>query len=424
MDTVIQQPHKLRGTITPPGDKSISHRSAIFNALARGTSHISNYGTGADVQSTLKVLRALGARIKKTDGLINIVGGELKEPSNLLYTGNSGTTTRLMAGVLSGQKFLSIMSGDKSIRMRPMARIVDPLREMGASIEGRQGGRLCPLVFKQSNLHGIEYDMPIPSAQVKSALLLAALYADGPTIIHQPALSRDHTELMFRAMGINVSEHGLSLNIEPGQLNAIDVNVPADISSAAYWVVAAICHSNAKITIQNVGINPTRTGILDALEMMGASINIENKRLEGGELVGDIIAESSELNSAVIEGDLIPRLIDEIPILSLAACFAKGTTIIRDAEELRIKESDRIFAMQSELSRLGALVQETKDGLIITGGKLLKGSNHQTYSDHRIAMTMGIAGLLASGQTYVQDADAASISYPTFWEDLESLKVA
>lgn len=424
MDTAIQQPRKLRGVITPPGDKSISHRSAIFNAMAIGSARISNYGTGADLQSTLKVLRALGADIKKTDGFINIAGRNFKEPQNLLYTGNSGTTTRLMAGVLSAQNFLSVMSGDKSIRSRPMARIVDPLRKMGADIEGREDGKLCPLVFKKANLHGIEYDMPIPSAQVKSALLLAALNADSPTIIHQPAFSRDHTELMFRAMGITVAENGLTIKIEPGELNAIDVNVPADISSAAYWIVAAICHPDAEITVQNVGINPTRTGILDALEMMGASIDIKNTRLEGGELVADIIAKSSELNSAIIDGDIIPRLIDEIPILSLAACFAKGTTIIRDAAELRIKESDRIVAMQSELSRLGALIKETEDGLIITGGNYLEGAIHQTYSDHRIAMTMGIAGLLAAGKTIIENADTASVSYPTFWEDLESIKVA
>ncbi len=423
MNKTIVKPSKLRGFITPPGDKSISHRSAIFNAIADGTSHITNYGTGADLQSTLRVLRSLGVDIKKTGDFIRVVGGNFHEPSNVLNTGNSGTTTRLMAGVLAGQNFLSVMNGDKSIRSRPMARIVEPLRAMGANIEGREDGKLCPLIFKKSNLHGIKYDMPIASAQVKSALLLAALYADSPTVIHQPALSRDHTELMFRAMGASIFEDGLSIEIKPGRLKALDVKIPADISSAAYWMVAAICHNDAEVTIQNVGINPTRTGIIDVLKLMGASLDINNVRTEGGEQVADITARSSDLNSVVIEGNLIPRLIDEIPIIALAACFAKGTTTIRNAEELRTKESDRITAMCRELTRLGASVNETDDGLVIFGGNHLTGGTHQSYGDHRVAMTLGVAGLISRGKVIVQNSDTASISYPAFWDDLELLGV-
>jgi 3-phosphoshikimate 1-carboxyvinyltransferase len=421
MQAAVQRPKRLTGTITPPGDKSISHRAAIFNAIADGESRIDNYGPGADCQSTLRVLRALGTQIDGKGSSFTVCGGILQEPADILNTGNSGTTARLMAGVLAGQSFLSVMTGDRSIRSRPMGRIVEPLRLMGAEVDGRDGGKLAPLTFRGGSLHGIEYRLPVASAQLKSALLLAGLFADGETVLAQPALSRDHTELMFRAMGAEVTQDGLSVSVKRARLHAVDVSVPADISSAAYWLVAAVCHPDAEVTIVGVGTNPTRTGILDALQAMGADVSVINERTEGGEQVADLVARSSELHSTEIAGDLIPRLVDEVPILALAACFAKGTTVIHDAAELRVKESDRLQATSKELSRMGASVEELDDGLRITGGRALTGAACRSYADHRIAMTLGIAGLLASGETTIAAAETASISYPSFWEELAGL---
>ncbi len=423
MQAIIRRPKRISATITPPGDKSISHRAAIFNAIAGGEACVDNYGPGADCQSTLRVLRGLGVEIEGNGRpSFRIRGGTLKEPADVLNTGNSGTTTRLMAGVLAGQPFLSVMTGDRSIRSRPMARIVDPLRLMGAQIDGRDDGKLAPLVFRGGALKGIRYTLPVASAQVKSSLLLAGLFAEGETVLDQPALSRDHTELMFRAMGADVREHGLTVSVRPGRLKAQDVTVPADISSAAYWLIAAVCHPDAEVRVEGVGVNPSRTGILDALRAMGAHVQLENERTQGGEAVADLVARSSELYPAEFGGELIPRLVDEVPVLALAACFAKGTTLIRDAAELRVKESDRLAATAKELSRLGAKVEELPDGLRITGGAELTGASSRSYADHRIAMTLGIAGLLASGETRVSGAECASISYPDFWQELERLE--
>lgn len=422
MRKIARRPKRLRGDVTPPGDKSISHRAAIFNAIADGEARVENYGTGADLASTLRVLRGLGARIEReSDGALTIRGRALEEPQDALNAGNSGTTTRLMAGVLAGQPFLSVLTGDRSIRSRPMARITEPLRLMGAQVDGRDGGRLAPLTFRGGALRGVRYRMPVASAQVKSALLLAGLFAEGETILDQPAASRDHTELMFRAMGVPVAEDELTVRVGPGRLTAMDVRVPADISSAAYWLVAAVCHPDAEARVRNVGVNPTRTGILDALEMMGADVRVENRREEAGEPVADLVARSSALRAVEIGGDLIPRLVDEVPALALAACFAEGTTVIRDAAELRVKESDRLMATRAELSRLGAQVEELDDGLRVTGGRKLRGAAHKTYGDHRIAMTAGVAGLLADGETIIRAAETAAVSYPAFWDDLESL---
>jgi 3-phosphoshikimate 1-carboxyvinyltransferase len=422
MQAAVRSPKRLTGTITPPGDKSISHRAAIFNAIADGEARIENYGPGADCQSTLRVLRALGTEIYGKGSSFSIRGGALHEPNDVLHTGNSGTTTRLMAGVLAGQSFMSVMTGDHSIRSRPMGRIVDPLRLMGAMVDGRDGGRLAPLTFRGGALHGIEYRLPVASAQLKSALLLAGLFADGETVLNQPARSRDHTELMFRAMGAEVIEDGLAVSVRPARLHAVDVKVPADISSAAYWLVAAVCHPDAEIAVTGVGTNPSRTGILDALQAMGADLSVINERTEGGEQVADIVARSSTLRATEIAGDLIPRLVDEVPVLALAACFAHGTTVIKDASELRVKESDRLQATAKELNRMGAAVEELDDGLRITGGRLLVGASCRSYSDHRIAMTLGIAGLLAAGETTIASAETASISYPSFWTDLAALE--
>ena len=422
MPASVRRAKRLAGSITPPGDKSISHRAAIFNAIATGEARVDNFGPGADCQSTLRVLRGLGAEIEGKGTSFTVRGGDLSEPADVLNTGNSGTTTRLMAGVLAGQPFLSIMTGDRSIRSRPMGRIVEPLRMMGAQVDGRDGGKLAPLTFRGGALHGIEYRMPVASAQLKSCLLLAGLFASGETVLRQPALSRDHTELMFRAMGADVIEDGLTVSVRAAKLKAIDVIVPADMSSAAYWLVAAVCHPDAEVKVVGVGANPTRTGILDALHAMGADVKVVNERTEGGENVADLVARSSDLTAGEFGGDLIPRMIDEVPVLALAACFARGTTVIRDAEELRVKESDRIAAIAHELSKMGGKVEELKDGLRITGGRSLKGASVRSYGDHRIAMTLGVAGLLATGKTTVANSETASISYPSFWDDLDSLR--
>ena len=421
MHQVVTPPATLRGTVTPPGDKSVSHRAAIFNAIALGDALVENFCPGQDGESTLRCLRGLGAGIDREGSTLRITGGALEEPADVLDAGNSGTTMRLLAGVLAGQPFLSVLDGDRSLRSRPMDRVAEPLRLMGAQVLGRKGGSLAPLTIRGGGLHGIEYRLPVASAQVKSALLLAGLYADDETVLEQPALSRDHTERMFAAMGVQVVEDGLTLRLRPGPLRAVDVTVPGDISSAAFWLVAGACHPDAEVRVHGVGTNPSRTGILDALESMGADIHVENERTEGGEPVSDLVARSSSLHATEIAGDLVPRLIDEVPVLALAACFAKGTTVVRDASELRVKESDRLRTTARELSRLGARIEELPDGLRITGGAQLQGAECRSYGDHRLAMTLGIAGLLASGATTIRGSQAASVSYPSFWADLQRL---
>ena len=420
-------PAHLSGTLAPPGDKSISHRSAILNALAQGEASVSNYSPGGDCASTLRCLRALGVHIRRKDAesdfLIQGLGLDgFSEPKNVLNAGNSGTTMRLLSGLLAGQPFLSIVTGDSSLRSRPMDRIIEPLIQMGASIQGRDNDTKAPLVIRGGNLHGIEYAMQVASAQFKSCLIIAGLFARGETTLHQPAASRDHTERMLRRMGADLVEDGLTLTVRPGQtLTALDIHVPADISSAAYWLVAGVCHPSARITVTNVGINPTRTGIIDALQDMGASITVDNRRLEGGEEVADLTAQSSDLTGTEVAGGLVPRLLDEAPVLALAACFARGTTVIRDAQEMRVKETDRIRTTVQELSRFGADIQELPDGMVIRGTGGLRGAIGRSHGDHRLAMTLGIAGLLAKGETEVRGEQATGISYPGFWDDLNSL---
>ena len=421
MHEAVSRPNRLTGMLTPPGDKSISHRAAIFNAIAQGQARVENFCPGSDGLATLRVLRNLGVEIQGEGTSFTIVGGTLQEPDDVLNTGNSGTTTRLMAGVLAGQPFLSVLNGDRSIRSRPMDRIVEPLRLMGAEITGRKSGSLAPLCIQGGHLRGIHYQMPVASAQVKSALLLAGLFAEGETVLEQPARSRDHTELLFNAMGVPVHEDGLTLSLHPGKLRSVDVTVPADISSAAFWLVAGVCHPSAEVRVRGVGVNPSRTGILEVLSSMGADISVEDRRTQGGEPVADLVARSSRLEAVQIGGEMIPRLADEVPVLALAACFAKGTTVISDAQELRVKESDRIQTTAQELSRLGAQIEEMPDGLRITGGTPLTGATGKSHGDHRLAMTLGVAGLLASGTTDIQGAEVASVSYPTFWSDLRSL---
>ncbi|MBI2872474.1 MAG: 3-phosphoshikimate 1-carboxyvinyltransferase [Chloroflexi bacterium] len=427
MDRTVASPRRLQGSLVLPGDKSISHRAALFNAIAHGTATVRNYATGADCAATLSCLRALGVavrRIEAGDGEgpgYAIAGGELHEPLDILSAANSGTTMRLLAGTLAGHPFLSILTGDRSLRSRPMGRVVAPLRLMGAQVQGRQGNTLAPLAIRGGGLKGIEYTMPVASAQLKSALLLAGLFAEGETVLHQPAASRDHTERMLEAMGASVRCDGLTVAVRAGQLRPVDVTVPADISSAAFWLVAAVCHPQARIRVLGVGVNPTRAGILTALRAMGARITLENQRVQGGEPVADLVAESSDLVATEVDGDLIPLLIDEVPVLALAACFARGTTTVRDASELRVKESDRLATITRELARLGADVTELPDGLVVRGTGRLAGATCRSHGDHRLAMMLGVAGLLASGQTTVQGAQVASVSYPAFWEHLASV---
>ena len=440
----VVAPRRLEGRVAPPGDKSISHRAVLLDSIARGAAAVSNFCVGDDRSSMLRCLRGLKASIECEPSqsgdeaedrfIIRGTGLDgLAEPDEVLDAGNSGTTMRLVSGLLAGQPFFSVITGDDSLRSRPMDRIVRPLTEMGAQVMGRGGDAHAPLAFRGGNLRGIDYAMPVASAQLKSCLLIAGLYGQGPTVIRQPAASRDHTERMLGAMGGDVEVDELHVAVRPSELSAIDVRVPGDISAAAFWLVAGCCHPNASIRVEGIGINPSRTGVLDVLEAMGALIHLENVRDDGGEPTADLVAQSSTLHATIIAGDIIPRVIDELPVLALAACFAHGTTIIRDAQELRVKESDRILATVQGLRSLGATVSaafrgeptpddaQQCDGMVIEGTGGLRGASIQSHGDHRIAMTMGIAGLLAEGETFIEGAEAACVSYPGFWSQLHSL---
>ncbi len=429
MQKAISAPARLRGEIVLPGDKSISHRAAIFNAIATGEACVTNFATGADCQSTLKCLKALGVKLTYTpqpEPAIQVQGcgkAGLKEPEDVLHAGNSGTTTRLMTGLLAAQPFLSVITGDRSLRSRPMGRIIKPLEQMGAEIRGRKNNTLAPLAIKGNSLRGLNYLLPVASAQLKSSLILAAILAEGPSQIEEPALSRDHTERLLSAMGATIERQGNRITVHPlrGELRSCSLKVPGDISSAAYWLVAAATHPDAELKVLNCGVNPTRTGILDILTAMGAKIEIINERYEGGEPVADIIVRSSRLKGTVIGGDLIPRAIDEIPILAAAACVAEGDTVIRDAGELRVKESDRIETTAAELGRLGARIETRPDGMIIHGPCRFAGAVTAGHGDHRLAMTLAVAALTASGTTTVKNAEVVDISYPTFWRDLAAV---
>ncbi|NQW16369.1 MAG: 3-phosphoshikimate 1-carboxyvinyltransferase [Chloroflexi bacterium] len=426
----VSRPSQLRGTISPPGDKSISHRAAILNAVSVGEARVTNFSSGEDCTSTVGILLALGVNISRGPGLHGqgdslIVRGVgmngLTEAGDILDAGNSGTAIRLMAGILAGRDIQSILNGDESIRSRPMGRVIDPLRQMGAHISARDDGRLAPIVFHGGELHGIDFSQPVASAQVKSCLLFAGLRAEGETTVRSPAPSRDHSERMLRAMGAPVVENGADVSITPCELSAVDVDVPGDISSAAFWLVAGITHPDAEITVRNVGLNPTRTGLLTVLEQMGADIEIVNERDSAGEPVGDLIARSSKLRGVNIAGDLIPSLIDEIPVIAVAAALADGETVISEAEELRVKESDRIAATVAWLRPAGGEVEDRPDGMTISGVKSLRGVTADSFGDHRIAMALAIAGLVAEGDVNIENAAAADISYPTYWRDLESI---
>jgi 3-phosphoshikimate 1-carboxyvinyltransferase len=345
----------------------------------------------------------------------------LKEPEDVLNAENSATTMRMLTGLLASQPFLSVVTGDRSLRSRPMDRVIKPLRLMGARIWGRHDDTRAPLVIQGEQLHGIRYQLPVASAQLKSALLLAGLFSRGDTIIQEPMPSRDHTERLLNAMGAEIKVSGDTITLSPSSLDAIDLTIPGDISSAALWLVAGAVHHQARIRLLSTGINPTRSGILDVLRLMGADLTVSNERVLSGEPVADLEVRSSSLTGVEIGGELIPRLIDEIPLVALAASVAQGKTVVKDAEELRVKETDRISATVKELSKMGADAKELPDGMIIYGGKKLHGASCDSHGDHRLAMMLGVAALIADGETEIDKSEAADISYPTFWEDLERL---
>ena len=405
----------LRGTLRMPGDKSISHRAALLGGLAAGTTRIRGFLRAEDCLATLRCLRGLGVAVEESADALMLRGGGLREPEDVLDVGNSGTTIRLLSGILAGQPFHTVVTGDASIRRRPMDRVTEPLRRMGARISGRQGGRLAPLSIDGGGLRGITYATPVASAQVKSAVLLAGLFADGDTEVREPALSRDHTERMLGAFGIPVARDGLTVRLRgPGRLRGTDLHVPGDLSSAAYFLVAAALVPGSEVTVEGVGLNPTRTGILDILRLMGAQVDVRDVREDGGEPVGTVSVRASRLRGVVIGGSLIPRAIDELPVVAVAASLAEGETVIRDAAELRVKESDRIAALARELARLGATVEAQPDGLAITGVRRLRGGRAASGGDHRVAMALAVAGLCADGPVTIEDPACIQTSFPEF----------
>jgi 3-phosphoshikimate 1-carboxyvinyltransferase len=423
----IQPVTGLQGQIKVPGDKSISHRSVMFGAIADGITEVSNFLMGEDCLSTIDCFRKLGVQIEVTQEKVTIHGKGLyglTEPSDLLDVGNSGTTTRLMLGILAGLPFTSVLNGDASIRKRPMGRVTKPLMEMGARIVGREAGTKAPLAIQGGNLKAINYQSPVASAQVKSAIILAGLYTLGNTSVSEPEKSRDHTERTLKAFGADLVDEGLTVTIKGGaKLTGQQVVVPGDISSAAFFLVAGAIVPGAEVLIENVGINPTRDGVIEVLKNMGADLSILNQREVTGEPVADILVKGSQLKGTTISGSLIPRLIDEVPVLAVAAAVAQGETVISDAEELKVKESNRITAVVTELRRFGVDIEERPDGMIIRGGKPLKGGAVcESYHDHRIAMSMAIAGLVAQGETIINDSESINISFPGFVDLINNLK--
>lgn len=425
MQQITIKPRKhLNGQVRVPGDKSISHRAAMIGSLAEGTTRIRNFLMGEDCLNTLKAFRAMGVHAEtKHNGTITIQSGgldSLREPEDVLDVGNSGTSIRIMSGILVGQPFYSVITGDASIRSRPMERITDPLRQMGARIYGRNEGTLAPLTIIGGGLKPIHYETPVASAQVKSCILMAGLFADGCTIVTEPGPSRDHTERMLRFFGAEVQQNGRTCQvIGRPRLTGREIIIPGDISSAAYFLVAAAITPESELIIKDIGINPTRAGILEALKQMGAAIEIDNRREVNGEPIADIRVCYSQLRGATFAGDIIVRMIDEIPILAVAATQAAGETVIRDAKELRVKETDRIAAMTQELRKMGAVVEPLDDGMVIAGNQKLHGAECDSHGDHRIAMSIAIAALIAEGETIIRNVECVETSFPIFWELLK-----
>lgn len=422
---IFQNKKPLKGEVTIPGDKSISHRAVMFGALAEGTTEVTNFLRGADCLSTIDCFRKLGIEIENTKERILIHGKGLhglQAPSCVLDAGNSGTTTRLISGILAAQDFETTLTGDASIRKRPMRRIMEPLSMMGADIASVNGNDCAPLHIKGAPLHGIHYHSKVASAQVKSAILLAGLYADGETKVTEPTISRNHSEIMLRTFGADIHTEDKTAIVQPDPLlHGQKITVPGDISSAAYFIAAGLLVPDSEILIRNVGINPTRDGILKAALAMGGDITLLNEKHDG-EPTADLLVKSSELHGITIEGDIIPTLIDEIPIINIMAAAAKGTTVIKDAAELKVKESNRIDVMVENLTAMGADITGTDDGMIIEGGRPLHGAFIKTCMDHRIAMSFTVASLLADGETTLEDKELANISFPSFYHDLEMLQ--
>jgi len=429
MNRIIEKANSLKGEITPPPDKSISHRAVMFASLAKGQSRIKNFLWAKDPISSLNAMKSLGVKIEVNDIKEIIIHGEglqsLKEPEDVIDCGNSGTTMRLLSGILAGQPFLSILSGDESLRQRPMKRIIEPLRQMGAEIYSRAENRFPPIVIRGGNLKGISYEMPIASAQVKSAILLAGLFAKGDTTVKEPHKSRDHTEKMLKSMGVElyITKNTIKISPPSQELKAFDITIPNDFSSAAFFIGGACLVPDSEVIIKNVCLNETRTGYLEVLSSMGAKIEIFNLKEQAGEPVGDILVKRSPaLKGVTVQGEIIPRLIDEFPILCIIATQAEGLTVIRDAKDLRAKESDRIKAMATELGKMGVPIKELEDGVEIKGPCKLKGAEVYSYKDHRIAMALSIAGLISEGITTIIDADCVDISFPEFYNFLEILQ--
>lgn len=421
---LMQAKMPLRGEVKIPGDKSISHRAVMFGALADGTTRVTNFLQGADCLSTISCFRKLGIDIENTQEEIRIHGKGLHgltAPTEILDTGNSGTTTRLISGILAGQNFTTTLTGDASIQSRPMGRIIKPLSMMGATVESLKGNQCAPLQIQGHSLTAIHYQSPVASAQVKSCILLAGLYADGVTSITEPYLSRNHTELMLSHFGAQVTSEGTTASIAPDpELHGLDISVPGDISSAAYFIAAGLLTPGSEILLKNVGINPTRAGILKVCMDMGADITLFNESTEG-EPTADLLIRTSSLKGTTIEGGIIPTLIDEIPMIAVMAAFADGTTVIRDARELKVKESDRITVMVDNLKRMGADIEGTEDGMIIHGGRPLHGATIDSHLDHRVAMSFAVAGTICDGTVDILNGDCVKISYPEFYNDLYSL---
>ena len=426
MNAVIKPSGKLRGEITVPGDKSISHRSVMLGSIAKGDTRISGFLTGEDCLSTIDCFKKLGIDIEVNGTDVTVHGKGLKglsAPAETLDVGNSGTTLRLMSGILSAQPFTTRLTGDSSIQKRPMGRVASPLGLMGAKITSENEKMTAPLTIEGQKLHGIDYTLPVASAQVKSALILAGLYADGETRITEPEATRDHTEIMLNYLGADIRKEGDTIVVRPAaELTGKDITVPGDISSAAYFIAAALISKDSEVLIKNVGVNPTRTGIITAFKAMGGNIELINERTVCGEPVADILVRSSRLHGVVIKGAIIPKLIDEIPVIAAAACYASGETVIADAAELRVKESDRIKTMAAELGRMGATVIQTDDGMIILGGIPLHGAVCESYNDHRVAMSVAVAALGAKGETQIKDCGCVDISFPGYFDALMSLR--
>ncbi len=421
----IRKCNGLKGELQIPGDKSISHRGVMFGSLASGRTEITGFLNSADCLSTISCFRKMGVAVDYDGDSVQILGNGLhglQAPTEILDAGNSGTTTRLISGILSGQNFASELTGDASICTRPMKRIIDPLTQMGADIRSINQNGCAPLAINGKPLKGIHYTSPVASAQVKSCVLLAGLYADSRTSVTEPFLSRNHTELMLSHFGADITSEGTTASIQPDPaLHGMKLQVPGDISSAAYFIAAGLLVPHSEVLIKNVGINPTRAGILDVCRKMGGSLELCNVREQGGEPTADLLVKTSSLRGTTIGGAIIPTLIDEIPIIAVMAACADGTTVIKDAQELKVKESNRLRVMTEELTKLGASVTETEDGMIIEGGKPLHGAVIDSHLDHRIAMTFAIAGMCADGTTTILDNQCVGISYPSFFADLQGL---